>query len=148
MYWADTELLQTWHLFLSLLVDISLYQHTDVLLVYSYMLCMSKSLLAFMVPVVIPIFAGPAFLAWPYGSSYPWLLTLQPTPGQVLDLPLNRLREKETNDIDNNNKSRYHTVCQIKLMMTIMPKLKNAKFRKKLDEEIYTSSYSFSAIER
>ena len=52
-----------WHLILSpetLLVDISLYQHTDVLLVYSYMLCMYKPFLAITVLVVTPILPGQA----------------------------------------------------------------------------------------
>ena len=46
---------------LTLLVDISLYQPTEVLLVYSYMLCMYKPFLAMMyVLVVIPILPGRA----------------------------------------------------------------------------------------
>ena len=53
--------LRLWDLILSpktLLVDISLYQHTDVLLVYSYMLCMCKPFLAIIVLVVILILPG------------------------------------------------------------------------------------------
>ena len=47
----------------TLLVDISLYLFTDVLLVYSYMLCLYKPFLAIIVPIFIPFFAGPVFLA-------------------------------------------------------------------------------------
>ena len=50
--------LRLWHLILSPsahLVDILLYQHRDVLLIYSYMICMHKPFLAIIVLVVIPI---------------------------------------------------------------------------------------------
>ena len=87
--------LKLWHLILSLktlLVDISLYQHTDILPVHSYMY---KPFLAIIVLVVIPILPG---LAWPYGPSYPWLLTLEP---RVLDPPLMYMYKQFNNQFCN-----------------------------------------------
>ena len=48
------------------------------------MLCMYKPFLAIIVLVVIPIFSEPGQPFW----LDPWLLTLEPTMGQVLDPPL------------------------------------------------------------
>ena len=48
------------------------------------MLCIYKPFLAIIVLVVIPIFSEPGQPFW----LDPWLLTLEPTTGQVLDPPL------------------------------------------------------------
>ena len=76
--------LRLWNFILSLwklLVDISLYQHTDFVLVYSYMLCMYKTFLAFIVPVVIPILPGQPFWLDPTSQAMvdPWANTVAST---------------------------------------------------------------------
>ena len=55
---------------------------------------MYKLFLAIIVLAVIPIMPGRAS----YGSSYPWLLTLEPTLGRVLDPPLITIEHLPYND--------------------------------------------------
>ena len=91
MHWADTELLKTltfhsvsidtsgWHLILS--------AHRRTAGIFKHALYVQAIISIYSISCHSH-FAGPAFLAWPYGSSYSWLLTLEPTPGRILDSPL------------------------------------------------------------